>query len=338
VTTTQDLYVPQAALAAAELGLPGMSYEAAAGVRNKYRMRQTLARHCPDLNPPFRLVCTEEQARDAAHDWGYPVVGKPPNANDSWNVRRINDDDELSGYVRTAASWARDGSFPHLAPGILLEGFVDGTDYSVETVQYRGRDLELLTVSRRELLGVEHGAFAEAGDLLPVEGPLADRLFKAVARALHHLGVDCGVIHSECRVSGDTIKILEVNPRLAGDMLGSHLIEIAHGASAVQQVVQTALDEVVPWRPTRHRGAGGYCASMPRTGTFLGVENLAELAAQPGVVYVGLSAEIGARCRYPPLSNMDLVVRVLTEADTPEEALALAKRAAARARVIVRAD
>lgn len=335
VTTTQDLYVPQAALAAAELGLPGMSYEAATGVRNKYRMRRTLARTCPDLNPPFRLVSSGQEARAAAREWGYPVVGKPPNANDSWNVRRIDSDDELDGYVRQAAGWMRDGTFPNLVDGILLEGFVDGADYSVETVQYRARDIELLAVSRRELMGEEHGLFAEAGDLLPVEGPLADRLYAAAARALHHLGVDCGVIHTECRVSGEDVKIIEVNPRLAGNRLGSQMIEIAYGASAVQQVVQTALDEYVPWRPTRRRGAGGYCVSMPRSGVFLGVENLADVAAQPGVVYADLEVEVGTRCHYPPLSNLDFVVRILTEADTPEEALTLARQAAAQTKVIV---
>jgi biotin carboxylase len=335
VTTTQDLYVPQAALAAAELGLPGMPYEAAAGVRNKYRMRQTLAGSCPELNPPFRLVSTQQEARDAAREWGYPVVAKPPNANDSWNVRRIDDEDELAGYVRAAASWSSDGTFTNLAPGILLEGFIDGDDYSVETVQYRGRDIELLAVSRRELMGEERGFFAEAGDLLPVTGPLADRLYRAAARALHHLGVDCGVIHTECRVSGSDIKIVEVNPRLAGNRLGSEMIEIAYGASAVQQVVETALDHFVPWRPTRSRGAGGYCVSMPRTGVFLGVENLDEVAAQPGVVFAGLEVEVGTRCHYPPLSNLDFVVRILTEADTPQEALTLARQAAAQTKVIV---
>src|SRR5215203_2335980 len=62
VTTTHDLFVPQAALAAEQLGLPGMGHEAAAGVRNKHRMRQRLQQTCPELNPPFRLVHDEEEA------------------------------------------------------------------------------------------------------------------------------------------------------------------------------------------------------------------------------------------------------------------------------------
>jgi cysteine synthase A len=338
VTTTQDLYVPQAALVASVLGLPGMSYEAAAGVRNKYRMRETLSRSCPHLNPPYRLALTEREAREAGKEWGYPVVAKPLNANDSWNVRRLDGEDELVDYVRAAASWAQDSTFPQLAAGILVEGFIDGPDRSVETVQYRGGDIQLLAVSGRELMGAEQGYFAEAGDLLPLRGPVADRLFQAVSRALGHLGVDCGVIHTECRISDDgtDLKILEVNPRLAGNMLGSRMIEIACGASAIQQVVETALGNVVPWRPTRDRGAGGYCVSVPRTGTFLGVENLAELAAEPGVVYAGLTASIGDFCHYPPRSNMDFVARVITVADTPERALALAKHVSGRARVTVR--
>jgi biotin carboxylase len=334
VTTTQDLFVPQAALVATELGLPGMSYEAAVGVRNKHRMRRTLARHCPHLNPPFRLAFTPDEARAAAEECGYPVVAKPVDANDSWRVRRLDDAEALDAYLHEPTE-AADRMFPALSPGTLIEGFVDGTDYSVETAHYRGRDPQLLAVSQRVLAGEDQGRFAELGDLLPVEGPLADRLFREVATALRHLGVDCGVIHTECRVRGDQVTILEVNPRLAGNRLGSQMIEIAYGVSAVAQVVATALDEEIPWQPVRRRGAGGYCVPMPRTGVFCGVSNLAELAALPGVVYAGLTTEVGGFHHAPPRSNLDLVARILTEAATPTEALLLAERAAARAEVVV---
>jgi biotin carboxylase len=335
VTTTHDLFVPQAALAAAALGLPGMAYEAAAGVRNKHRMRLSLARACPDLNPPFRLVHDEREALRAAADWGYPVVAKPLDANDSWNVRRLGSDAEVTSYMRATASWAWDGAGQALSDGVLLEGYVDGAEHSVETAQHAGGELQVLAVTGKELAGVEQGCFAEIGDWLPLTGAEAERLSDAVSRALHALGVDCGVIHTECRMRDGAVTILEVNPRLAGDLLGSHQIEMSLGASPIEQVVEIALGHHSPWRPTRQTGTANYGICMPVTGAFGGVTNLGALAADPSVAFVRTMVQVGTRCRQPPESNGDIVARVITRGDTAVQAAEAARRVAARAEVRV---
>lgn len=335
ITTTHDFYTPQAALAAQTLGLPGLGYEAAAGVRNKHRMRLALERDCPDLNPHFRLVHAEAEALSTASEWGLPLIAKPPDANDSWSVALLTSPAQVAEYMRAAATWQRNSSGQPFSPGVLLEGFIDGTEHSVETVQHVGGGIQLIGVTGKRLLGVEDGHFAEAGILFPLRGPTVELIFREVSRALEALHVDCGVVHTECRVADGRVKILEVNARLAGDMLGSHMIELALGASAVQQVVEAALGHAVAWRPTRQAGAGMDSACMPRSGRFGGIENVEELRRLPGVAEVRVMAGFGDQCWWPPRSNLDLVARVVTGAGTPEEALQLATDAAARARVRV---
>lgn len=335
ITTTHDFYTPQAALAAEALGLPGLGYEAAAGVRNKHRMRLALQQRCPDLNPPFRLVHTEAEAVVTASEWGLPLIAKPPDANDSWSVALLSSPAQVAEYMRAAATWRCNSAGQSFSPGVLLEGFIDGTEHSVETVQHRGGAIQLMGVTGKRLLGVEAGHFAEAGILFPLRGPAVQLLFREVARALHALRIDCGVIHTECRVADGRVKILEVNPRLAGDMTGSHMIELALGASAVQQVVEVALGHPVPWRPTRQAGAGKYSVCMPETGRFGGIENLEQVRRLPGVTDVRVMAGAGDHCWWPPRSNLDLVARVVAGAGTPEEALRMATDAAAAARVRV---
>jgi biotin carboxylase len=335
VTTTHDFYTPEVAAVAQDLGLPGLRPDAVGGVRNKYRMRVTLQRHASHLNPPFRLARSLGEARAAADELGFPLIAKPQDANDSWNVVRLDTDAQLADYMREAAIWSRNSSGQELARGVLLEGYIDGTEHAVDTVQHQGGKIGLLSVSGKEVTGEGGRYFAEVGDYLPLCGPDVELLFREASRALRLLGIDCGVIHTECRLKGEQVKILEVNPRLAGDMTGSHLIELALGASAVQQVVETALGNPVPWLPVRRRGAALIDVPMPRTGVFGGIVNLEEIRAQQGVELAHPLVKIGARRCFPPRYNGDLVGRVIATGATAEQALKLAKQAAAMARVTV---
>ena len=61
VTTTADMYVPQAAFIARELGLPGLRYEAALRARNKYSMRKALAERAPEHK--CRSISSEMRVR-----------------------------------------------------------------------------------------------------------------------------------------------------------------------------------------------------------------------------------------------------------------------------------
>jgi cysteine synthase A len=335
VTTTHDLYVPQAALAAEKLGLPGLRVEAASAVRNKHSMRLNLERTCPHLNPQFRLVDTEDHALMTARDWGYPLIAKPQDGNDSWNVLKIDNDAQLAQYMCFSRSWNHGTGSPVGSPGILLEQYIEGSEHSIETKQHAGGEIELLAVTGKRLIGQDDRCFAEAGIYLPLCGPETDILFREVSRALTCLEVNCGVIHTECRIQAGEVKILEINPRLAGDLTGSHMLELAFGASAIEQVVEIALGHPVPWHPTRRRAVGKYAVQMPESGGFGGITNCDELGAQPGVDGVHVATAIGTWCHSPPRSNLDLVARVVATSDTPQEALAIAEQTANLARVHV---
>ena len=333
VTTTHDLYTPQAAFAAERLGLPGIPYEAVVGVRDKHRMRLTLAERCQHLNPPFRHVRSLEEALAVAAEWGFPLVAKPLDANDSWGVERIGSRDDLVAYFGARGRWDWDSSDQALAPGVLLEGLVEGSEHTVDTVQHKGGPLQLMCATGKEMPPGRF--FAEANCFLPVEPVLTELLFREAAVALEALGIDCGAVHSEFRVDGGEVKILEVNPRLGGDMLGSHMIEAACGASPVEQVVEIALGHDVPWQPTRAEGAALYGITVPSSGTFGGVENLDEILRQEGVIAARVYASPGTECSFPPRSNGDFVGRVVAVGPTAEVALERARRAAGVADVVM---
>jgi biotin carboxylase len=335
VTTTQDLYTVQAALCAERLGLPSASADAVAGVRNKYRMRLRLAETHPQLNPLFRLVFEPDQAAEAATEWGYPIIAKPQDANDSWNVAKLGNEKRLREYVDAAQLWGPNAAGQTLSPGVLIEGYIDGAEYGVDTCQHRGMPLTLMSINGKELIGDDEYCFAEAGLFTVPLTPDMRRLGETIADALRGLELDCGVVHTECRVSGSEVKILEVNPRLTGDMVGSHMIPLARGADPIEQIVEIALGRPIEWQPNGDRQAGSYPMLMPKTGSFAGIRNLEALRREPGVQIARTMVTPGTLCNFPPRSNQDFVGRVVTTAATPEAALEAARGVAAMADVAV---
>jgi biotin carboxylase len=334
ITTTADFHVPQACKAAQELGLPTMTYQAALGVRNKYKMRLKLEKSCPYLNPPFGRVKNIEEALETANKWGYPFIAKPQDLNDSIDVKLIKNEEDLRTYMKIAQKWDLNAVQQPITRGVLLEGYIDGQEFSLETMQHKGEQIKLIGINIKFLASFVEGYFAEMGNTFHTYSEEFEMLFAAVSEALESLNVDCGVTHTECRIQNGAVKILEVNPRLIGDM-NCYVIEYALGINPVQAVIDTSLGFRGDWKPTQNNHVALWGICMPRTGQFLGIKNLEELKRVPGVVKIGSIKKIGERCQAPPLSNEDILARIVTTAETPGKALELAKNIANQAKVYV---
>ncbi|ARS66196.1 ATP-grasp domain-containing protein [Sinorhizobium meliloti] len=334
VTTTADMYVPQAALAAQEMSLPGLRYEAALRARNKHLMRLVLAERAPEHNVPFSLALNPDEAVAAAQQLKYPLVVKPQEENDGVGVRLIHNESQLTDYMATARSFTRNSAGQGSPPGILMEAYIAGTEFSVETIQFCAGPCQVIGVTTKEMTGLKRNHFIEAGHSFPYVGPEAAALAAATCRVLNALDICHGAVHTECRVDGEDIRIMEINPRLAGGKIGSHLIEMATGLSAVQAVLDAALGKTLEWRCAESKGAAIHFIWTERPGVFRGIKNTAQLLAMPGIVSVAPIAKFGAHVR-PPTSNGDHVAEILAVGQTATTANARAKAAHASARLIL---
>ncbi|OPG90920.1 hypothetical protein B2I22_16915 [Bacillus spizizenii] len=334
ITTTADFYVPQAALAAETLKLPGISFQAALNVRNKYKMRKKLSECYPHLNPAFQLVKTKHEALKIANEWGYPIIAKPQDLNDSLHVKLIGSEKELLNYMEHSTTWMVNESGQPIAAGVLLEGYINGGEYSVETMQHKGGEIQLIGITKNVLEGVERGHFAEVAASFPSDDEETKPLLDEVKKALQCLEIDCGVIHTECRIENGNVKIIEINPRLIGDKVGSHVIELAYGISPLKYVVEIALGSNVEWRPNFKKAGALYGLWVKERGVFGGIENPEEILRRKGVAFLEITGEIGS-VYSPPTSNGDIVGHIITQANSPEEALKQAYDAAQVAKLIV---
>lgn len=334
VTTTADMYVPQVAFVARKLALSGLNVRAALAARNKFRMRSILAKRTPEYTIPFFLIHNLSEALDAARALGYPLIVKPQEENDGVGVRLIHNAEQMEEYIQENLSTQYNSAGQKTSRGLLVEAYVRGREYSIETIQFPGRDCQVIGVTGKEIIGLERNCFIESGHSFPVKGNEADLVTMATLQVLAALGLNHGAAHTECRVNDAGVKVMEVNPRLAGGKIGSHLIEMATGSSAVDAVINAALGRKKTWLSIKEKGSAISFLWANKPGIFQGISNLNSLRELPGIRAVSLLAEIGQIIQLP-LSNRDKIAEILADGDNARQALFRAVTAANMANMLI---
>ncbi len=205
------------------LEIEGLSVEAAKNFRDKARMKEALrgaglpcARH--------RLVQSLDGALEFARDSGLPVVVKPPARGGALATYRINDMQTLRELMLAHP--------PSAAKPTLIEEFVQGHEYTLDTISIAGRPV-WHSISRYLPTPLEalEKPWIQWCILLPreVDHPRFDKARQAGFAALQTLGMTTGLSHMEWfeRTDG-TLALSEVAARPPGAQLAS-TIGHAHG-------------------------------------------------------------------------------------------------------------
>ncbi|MFM0068706.1 ATP-grasp domain-containing protein [Paraburkholderia aspalathi] len=335
VTTTSDFHVVQAAELAAYLGLPGNRPVVVETLRNKFRMREALGRIAPQLNPAYALALTFADAQCFARAIGFPFIAKPLTGNDSLHVKQINDDSALRAYFDARQRWERDASGQDFAPGVLLEETIGGAEYCLDLLRARAGELIPVGAFLKKISGEDAGCFIKIGACFPATGHDTERLVDAIAPVVDALGFEVGAINIDCKIVDGQVRILEMNPRLVGDQMGSHMIEIATGRNPAHAIVDVACGLPLRWAPTRSRGVAIYRLTMPRSGYFDGIANVAELEQHNGVEAVHQLANERSWVDAAE-SNQGVVGSIIVSHACADDAMTLATRLARQAQIRVR--
>ncbi|MCA7942562.1 ATP-grasp domain-containing protein [Burkholderia vietnamiensis] len=219
IASTSDAFIENAARLSQRLGLPGTPAEAVALCRDKLRLQDTLRDH----GVPYPYTTAIESA-DAARKLTYPVIVKPRQGTGSIGVRLVE----------------REQDFPDTSGGAFIcQRFIPGAEFSVESFSDADGH-HVLAVTRKFLTKPPH--FLELAHVLPadLDAMTQARIVDTVRRALDAVGYAFGPAHTELKVHGDTITIIEINARLAGGMI-PRLMERAYGWSIADLYVRSHL-------------------------------------------------------------------------------------------------
>jgi biotin carboxylase len=217
----EQLQVPLAE-AREQLGVEGMSADAAHNFRDKSRMK-TVLREAGVPCARHALAHNDEEAWSFAEEVGFPLVLKPPAGAGALSTFRVDEREAFGEALKISA--------PTPQQPVLIEEFITGEEHSLETISVGGRAVwHSLTHYYPTPLDVLRNPWIQWCLLLPreIDGPRYDDIRHAAGRALEALGMDTGLSHMEWfRRRDGSVAISEVGARPPGAQITT-LVSRAH--------------------------------------------------------------------------------------------------------------
>ncbi|MFE3877216.1 ATP-grasp domain-containing protein [Kitasatospora sp. NPDC059146] len=223
-----DVYVPNAAHLAAELGLTGLDVRTVEQVRDKTRMREAV--EAAGLRSPrFLEVSSDQHLAKAAELTGFPCVVKPVDQSGSLHVSVVHDLDQLTdAYRRLSTDDFVDLGRPMIERA-LVEEYLDGPEYSVEGYVLDGTTT---VVAVTEKLLAPEPYFAEIGHQLPaaLSAEASAAIEEYVQSVVRAVNLSVGPFHCELRLTAQGPALVEIGARMGGDRI-AELAQLATGVS-----------------------------------------------------------------------------------------------------------
>lgn len=244
----EQLQVPLAEVRE-KMGISGMRAAVARRFRDKAEMKDALrAAGLPCAK--HSLVETADDAVAFARKIGFPVVVKPPAGAGAISTFRADDEASLREAVAKAA--------PRAGHAALIEEFVTGDEYSLETISIGGRAVwHSLTQYYPTPLEAVRNPWIQWCVLCPreVDDARYDDIRQVGSRALEVLGMETGLSHMEWfRRRDGTIAISEVAARPPGAQITT-LNSRAHDIDFVRAWAEVMVFGTFE-RPTRKYAVG----------------------------------------------------------------------------------
>ena len=265
---------------AAEFDCPTLPYDVAATCALKERRITTLA--AAGVRVPRHRIISEhvQYDMDAVLEYvSLPCIVKPNDKTSSIGVSRVDARTEAKDAFTLALSSSASGT-------AIVEQYLSGTEHTVEGLA--ANDSVYVTGFSDRNYDQKHLYYPyvfEDGDTLPSRLPpdVVLQTNECVAAAVRALGLRNTAYHADVLISGGTIYVLEVTPRIAGSRFGTELVPLSTGVRVLPNAVRLSLGRpLVPTElaPVLERPRAVVTRFLPSPGGFVtAVGSLTELMA-----------------------------------------------------------
>ncbi len=275
-------------------------------------------------------VRTMEEALEAAHTLGYPVLLRPSYVIGGQNMTIARDDEKTKSYMETILSGGIENP-------VLVDKYMPGTELEVDVIS-DGEDVLIPGIMEHvERAGVH------SGDSIAVYPPynLSDKFLHKICRSAEELALALGtkgLVNIQYLIYEDELYVIEVNPRAsrtvpyiskvtnvpmvdiaAQVMLGRKLKDLGYGTGLYRTPPYYAVKVPVFSFEKLHDANSMLSPEMKSTGEVLGLgKTMAE------ALFKGLS---GAGFTFPAETAREKTgVLISVEESDYEESVSLAKR------------
>jgi biotin carboxylase len=280
-----DVAVTVAAVTSA-LDLPGIPIDVAFASNNKSEMKKRWIRD--GVPTPYSVeVLTIEEAKNAIEKIGFPIMIKAVDNAASRGNRKIISYNELPAALEDAKKNSTTGT-------ALVEEFVEGIEYSVETIVYKGNRYHYGIVDR-------HFGFApyaiETGHTNPtrISQKEQDAIYGVVDHASKSLGIEFGPAKADMIVTRKGPMILEMPARLSGGWHSQYTTPLAWGIDPIKDVLNISTGGSISKENTipKYNRVSVCKAIFPEPGKIINISGLKEASRIDGVKKIILTVKTG---------------------------------------------
>lgn len=233
VTAGTDVAVITIGKVCDELGLCGLSFEAAKIASDKMLMKE-----CYEANgvrtARFRKVHFTDDLEETIRDLEYPLIFKAVDSSGSRGITRVNTKEDIPGAVAAVKATTRKDYY-------IVEEFIIGEEFGAQAFVYGGK-LQFV---------LPHGDYVFVGDTgVPVghfapyrldEAALQD-VFDQTEKAIKAMKLDNCAINADFIRKDNKTYVLEIGGRSGATCL-AELVSIYYGFDYYEKIIQAALGE-----------------------------------------------------------------------------------------------
>src|SRR5699024_5180333 len=153
----------------------------------------------------------------------------PSDGSGSKAARRVNSNLELKDACNDAIQSSLIGK-------ALIEDFISGNEYGVESYVYNGK-VHVLGVMGKYMTNPPN--YAELGHYIPSRLAIENKVNRIAKKAIEVLGVNFGGVNMDILVTKDNrICIVDIGGRMGGNLIGSHIIPKGTGIDYLDLLVR----------------------------------------------------------------------------------------------------
>jgi carbamoyl-phosphate synthase large subunit len=218
---------------AEDLGFIFPSLEVIKCCRNKYLMKQVFLNNNIPCSRGILIKSDIKIESVILKDFSFPIIIKPVDSHSSRGVFKVENYEGLKKFEAQTRCFSSDQS-------ILIEEFIEGKEYSVETLTYKGKTF---VIQITEKIITPYPCTVETGHIQPAELTDEEKLAieKTVIKTISALGIDNSAAHTELKFTNRGPIIIEIGARLGGDFISSYLTFTSTGINMDEGAINIAI-------------------------------------------------------------------------------------------------
>lgn len=263
VTAGTDVAVITIGRVCDEMGLSGLSFEAAKIASNKILMKKKYEEYGV-RTARFRELSFEDDMYEKVKELNFPLIFKAIDSSGSRGIIRVNAPEEFEAARSVVKSITRNQSF-------IIEEFVEGEEFGAQAFVYHGEVKFILP----------HGDYVFQGDTgVPVghfapynlDETVIDDMKVQLTNAVRAMGLDNCAINADFILKDNQTYVLELGGRSGATCL-AELVSIYYGYDYYEKLILAALGEEVEFPQTQAVPNASMLLRSDRDGVITSIEN-----------------------------------------------------------------